>query len=227
MDQISQSKLDIGIIRGCMFQYILIGNIYKYGSSCYSVFSYEFLISSLWRVSYIIQFSLDDLEITLVDHLSYYLSACCIGHPFWPSISQDSQCSTVLGSSPNKCGQIVSCIVFNAVATAFSQIFLGSHSSSAFIMHALISEVSQKVILSDRICIRSVLHLSEETLLLGSPVPTFLSACYLWGFELNTFTTVYSSSNQSTSSAKAQYMILGPYPYNTQLLKLLQCMSKQ
>ena len=71
-------------------------------------------------------------------------------------------------------------------------------------MHALISGVSWKVTLSDRICIQFVLRLSDETLLLGPPVPTFLFACYLWSSKLNTITTVYSSSDQSTSSAEAQ-----------------------
>ena len=71
-------------------------------------------------------------------------------------------------------------------------------------MHAFIRGVSWNVTLSDSICIRSVLRLSEEQLLLGPPVPTFLFACYLWGSKLNTITTVYSSSDQSTSSAEAQ-----------------------
>ena len=71
-------------------------------------------------------------------------------------------------------------------------------------MHAFIRGVSWNVTLSDSICIWSVLRLSKEKLLLGPPVPTFLFACYLWSSKLNTITTVYSSSDQSTSSAEAQ-----------------------
>ena len=41
------SKFVLGTIRGSLFQYILIENCYKYGSSCYSAFSYKFPISSL------------------------------------------------------------------------------------------------------------------------------------------------------------------------------------
>ena len=59
-------------------------------------------------------------------------------------------------------------------------------------------------LLSNRIYVWSVFCLSNETLLLGPHFLTFPLACYLWDFELNTLTMVYSSSNQSTSSAKAQ-----------------------
>ena len=76
--------------------------------------------------------------------------------------------------------------------------------SSTFVMHAPIIGVSWKVTSSDRICIRSVLRLSDETLLIRPHFPTFLFACYLWDSELNTLTTVYSSSDQSTFSVKAQ-----------------------
>ena len=60
-----------------------------------------------------------------------------------------------------------------------------------------------------------MLCLSEETLLIRPLFLIFLLACYLWDFELNTLTIVYSSSDQSKSSAKAQ----GPI-YNFGLLSL-------
>ena len=73
-----------------------------------------------------------------------------------------------------------------------------------FVMLAPNSGVSWKVTLSGRICIRSVLGLSEEIFLLGLPFPTFPLVCYLGDPELNTHTTVYSSLDQSTSLAKGQ-----------------------
>ena len=42
------------------------------------------------------------------------------------------------------------------------------------------------------------------TLLLEPPPPTFPFATYSWDFKLNTLNTVYSSSDQSTSSTKTQ-----------------------
>ena len=179
MDWISQSKLVLSLIRGDMLQYILIGNSCKYGLGCYSVFSLKFFIPSPWRVSSIIQFPSNDLGPPFVDHPSHYLSLCRIGHPLWLSMSWCSHCSTVQGSFPHKYNQKVSYRAFNAVAIAFSQIFLGSHFSSTFVMHAPINGVSWKVTLSDRICIRFALRLSEEALLLRPHFPTFLSACYL------------------------------------------------
>ena len=60
-----------------------------------------------------------------------------------------------------------------------------------------------KVTLNDRIYIWFVLRLSDEILLLGPPPPTFPFTTYSWDFKLNTLTTIYSSLDQSTSSAKA------------------------
>ena len=67
----------------------------------------------------------------------------------------------------------------------------------------------------------SVLCLSKETLLLEPHFLTFPLACYLWDFELNTLTMVYSSSDQSTSSAKAQDPIynFGPLSLQHKYLK--------
>ena len=62
----------------------------------------------------------------------------------------------------------------------------------------------------------SVLCLSEETFLLGPHFLTFPLACYLWDFELNTLTMVYSSSNQSTSLAKTQDPIYNFGPLSLQ-----------
>ena len=90
------------------------------------------------------------------------------------------------------------------MAAAFSYIFLSFHHSCTFITHVPISGISWKVILNDKIYIWSMLRLFEEILLLGSPPPTFPFATYSWDFKLNTLTTVYSSSDQPTSSAKAQ-----------------------
>ena len=216
MERSSLSKFVLGPIQGDLFQYILIEKGYRYSSSCYSAFSYKFPILSPWRVFYIIQFPFDNLDPTLVDYLSHYLSACPIRHPFWPSMSWDSQCNTIQGSSPLKCGQKVSCYAFNAVAAALSQIFPSSHSSSMFVTHAPSSGVSWKVTLSDRICIRFVLGLFEEIFLLGPPFPTFPLVCYLGDSKLNTLTTVYSSSDQSTSSAKTQDPIYNFGPLSLQ-----------
>jgi len=44
---------------------------------------------------------LNDFGLTLIDHLSHYLSACPIGHPLKPSMSWGSQGSTVQRSSPH------------------------------------------------------------------------------------------------------------------------------
>ena len=192
------NKFTLSTVRGSKFQYILIGNSYKYNLNCYNAFFYNFPIFSPRRVFYIIQFPFHDFDFTLVDHLSHYLSVCPTGHPFWPSMSRDSQCSIVQGSSSHKCGQKVSCSAFNAVAAVLSQIFPSSHSFSVFVTHAPSSGVSWKATLSDKICIRSMLGLSEEIFLIGPHFPTFPLACYLRDSKLNTFITVYSSS------AKAQ-----------------------
>ena len=82
-------------------------------------------------------------------------------------------------------------------------------------MHIPLNRISWKATLSDRIYIRYVFCLFEETLLHRQPFLIFPLACYLWDFELNTLTIVYSSSDQSKSSAKAQ----GPI-YNFGLLSL-------
>ena len=148
--RIDLNKFTLGTVRGSKFQYIIIRNSYKINLNCYNDFFYNFLISSPWRVFYIIQFHFHDLNPTLVDYLSHYLSACPIRHPFWPSVSCDSQVSTVQGSSPHKCGQKVSRRV---VAAAFSQIFSSFHSFNTFTMHVPFSEIFQKVTLSDRIYI--------------------------------------------------------------------------
>ena len=90
---------------------------------CYSVSLVIFSIPSPWRISPIIQFPLGDLDPTLVDHLNLYLSACPIRHSLWPSVSCGSQDSIIQESSPQKCGQKVSCR--NAVIVAFLLYILG------------------------------------------------------------------------------------------------------
>ena len=89
-------------------------------------------------------------------------------------------------------------------------------------MHVAFNETSWKVTWSDRIYIWSVLRLSEEAILLGPPFPTFPLACYLWDSEPNTFTTIYSSSDQSMLSTKAQGLIDNFRPLSLQLLLLLR-----
>ena len=177
--KVGLNKFTLEPVRGGKFQYILIGDYYKYTLECYYIFFYNFSISNPWRVSYIIQFILDHLDPTLVDHLSPYLSAYPIRHSLWLLVSYDSQGSTVQGFSPHKCGQKSSCSAFNAMTTALSQIFPSSYSSSMFVMLAPSSGVSRKVILSDRICTQFVLGLSEEIFLLGTPFPTFPLEYYL------------------------------------------------
>ena len=140
-----------------------------------------FSILHSWKVSYIIQSLLDYLDPTLVDHLSPYSSVCPIRQPIWLSVSCGSQDNTVQGSSPHKCSQKSSCNVFNAMAATLSQIFPSSYSSSMFMMLTPSSGVSKKVALSDRICTRSVLGLSEEIFLLGTPFSTFPLKYYFSG----------------------------------------------
>ena len=144
-------KFILYLVRGGKFQYILIENSYKYNLDCYNTFFYNFFIPYPWRISSIIQFLLDYLEPTLIDHLSHYLSAYPIRHPFRLSVSFGSQGSTIQGSSLHKYGQKVSCRAFNVVATTFPQIFPSFHSSSMFTMHVPLSGISQKVTLSNRI----------------------------------------------------------------------------
>ena len=88
------------------------------------------------------------------------------------------------------------------------------HPSRKFIMHVPINGISQKVTLDKRIYIWSVLHLSDEALLLRLFPPTFPFATYSRDSKLNTLTTVYSSSDHphSRSRPKAQYIIWALIP---------------
>ena len=151
--RIDLNKFTLGPVRGSKFQCILIGNSYKYDFACYSPFFSLFPISNLWRISYIIQLLFLYLDLTLVDHLSHYLSVCPIRHLLQFSVSCSSQGNTIQGFSPHKCGQKVSCSAFNVMTTAFPQIFPSFHSSGMFMMHVPLSETSQKVTLSNRIYI--------------------------------------------------------------------------
>ena len=151
--RIDLNKFTLGTVQGGKFQYIIIGNIYKINLNCYSAFFYNFSILYPWRISYIIQFLLDDLDPILVDHLSHYLSVCPIRHPLQFSVSCGNQNSTVQESSPHKCGQKVSCKAFNALAATFLQIFPNFHSSNTFMMHVPLSRIFQNVTLSNRIYI--------------------------------------------------------------------------
>ena len=61
----------------------------------------------------------------------------------------------------------------------------------------------------------------SSSFLLGLPSTAFLFASYLWDSELDTLTTVYSPSDQPTSSTKAQGPIYKFGPLSLQLLLLL------
>ena len=79
-------------------------------------------------------------------------------------------------------------------------------------MHIPTNRSCWKATLIDKIYLWSVLCSFEDILLLGSPSTAFLFASYLWDSELDTLITVYSPSDQPTSSAKAQgpiYKFLG------------------
>ena len=108
---------------------------------CYSVSLVIFPIPYPLRISHIIQFPLDDLDPTLVDYLSLYLSVCPIRHPFWLSVSCGSQDSTIQESSPHKCGQKVSYKTFNAVVKLSPLIFQDTSLSCVPIMPICISRV--------------------------------------------------------------------------------------
>ena len=110
-----------------------------------------FPIPFSWRVSHIIQLPLEHLDSTLVDHPSLHLSTCPIRHPLQLSVSYGSQGNIIQKSSPHKCGQKSSCNAFNAVATAFLQIFLGFLPSCMFMRHVPIIVTSRRVILIARI----------------------------------------------------------------------------
>ena len=90
----------------------------------------------------------------------------------------------------------------------WQQLFLRYFLASTLPIRSWCTSLSAKFpgmsLLSNRIYVWSVFCLSNETLLLGPHFLTFPLACYLQDFELNTLTMVYSSSDQSTSSAKAQ-----------------------
>ena len=119
---------------------------YKPGPRLLQCFFLDFLIPSSWRVSYIIQISLDHPDPTFVDRLSLYLSVRPIKHPLWLFMSCSSQGSTVQEYSPHKCGQKSSFGAFNAVVVAFPYIFLDSLPSRMFMRHVPITGASIKVL---------------------------------------------------------------------------------
>ena len=85
-------------------------------------------------------------------------------------------------------------------------------------MHVLISGTSKEVTLNGGIYSWFMLCSSEDTFPLDLPSPTISFVTYSQDSEPNILTLVYSSANQPTFSAKAQYVILGPYPYNEKYL---------
>ena len=81
-------------------------------------------------------------------------------------------------------------------------------------MHVPLRGISWKVTLSDRIYVWSVLHLSKETLLLRPPFHLHVTYGTLNLTPLVLF--IRPQTNQRPRpKPKAQYTILGPYPYNS------------
>ena len=88
-------------------------------------FLYRFFVSSSWRVSYIIQLILDDLDPPFVDHSVHHLSACPNRHLPKPLVSCGGQSSTVQESSPHKCNQKVWWDALNVGAVTTPSIMSG------------------------------------------------------------------------------------------------------
>ena len=120
-----------------MFIFFKLG--YDYSSCCYSVFSTDFLILSLWRVSYIIQLPSYDLGPPFVGRPGYYLSACPIRHLPKPFVSCGSQGSTVQGSSPHKCSQEIWWDALNVMAATIPSVMLRLTPSSKLFLYSMTS----------------------------------------------------------------------------------------
>ena len=104
VDQVRTKKVKLNkfTVQGGIFLYKLITVGYKYNFDCYNILSLSFLIPLLWRVSYIIWLPLNHLDPTLVNQLSFHLSACPTRHFLWFAVSCGSQGNTVQGSPQHK-----------------------------------------------------------------------------------------------------------------------------
>ena len=143
---------------------------YQNDLNCHNIFSLYFPIPFSWRVSHIIYLPPDHPHPTSVDHPSLYLSTCPIKYSLQFSVSCGSQVSTVQKSSPHKCGQKSSCSAFNAVVTAFPQIFLILLPSRMFMRHVLIIGVSWKITLIAGLHTLNYIHQVREG---ATPQTTF------------------------------------------------------
>ena len=117
--------------------YISLKLGYNFSSCCYSVFSNNFLIPSPWRVSYIIQLILGNLDPLFVDHPGHYLSVCPIGHLPKSLVSCGNQGSTVQGSSPHKCSQEVWWDALDVVAATIPSVMSGLTPSSKLFLYSM------------------------------------------------------------------------------------------
>ena len=108
-------------------------------SCCYSVFFTYFKILSPWRVSYIIQLPLDDLNPPFVDRPSHYLSAYPIRHLPKPFMSCGSQGITVQGSSPHKCSHEVWWDALNVVEATIPLVMSGLTPSPKLFLYSMTS----------------------------------------------------------------------------------------
>ena len=111
----------------------------NFNSCCYSVFSIDFPIFSLWRASYILQFPLDDLSPPFVDRPGHYLSACPIRHLLKSLVSCGSQGCTVQGSSLHKCSQEVWWDALNVVAATIPSVMSGLTPSTKLFLYSMTS----------------------------------------------------------------------------------------
>ena len=189
-----------------MYKLITIG--YKDSFDCYSTFSLFFPIPS-YRGSLTLYIPpLDHLDSTLVNHLSFHLSVCPIRDPLWLSVSCDSQCSTVQGSSQHKCGQESSCSAFNAVVAAFPKIFLRSHHPWMFMIHIFVTGASWKVLMIVRTRIWYVFIMPKEILLLGPSSHLYFAH---WVLDLNhSLPFTHPRTAQFSVKAKSPIHDLGP-----------------
>jgi len=176
---IELEKVILGMVRGDQFLYIHFKFDYRVGSWLLQCFSCDFSIP-IHGGSFTLYSSLQTI---LILHLSIIQAVTRVLVPsdtlsalLWVIVAK---AALFKGSSPHKCGQKVSCRVFNAVATTFLRYFLAPILPVCFNMHAPLSGVSYKVTLGGRIGIWHVLRSSEEIILLGPLFSTSLLACYL------------------------------------------------
>ena len=107
-DKLYVKKAFLGKIRGEQSLSIFLLDLDTISVLIPTVFSLQISRSlSPWRISYIIQSFLDDLDPPFVDHAGHYSSASPIKQLPKPFMRCGNQGSTIQGSSPHKCGQEV------------------------------------------------------------------------------------------------------------------------